>query len=101
MTPQPSSPETISAVAPRSAHDAETYIATLEALNHTLRIEARKSAEQAQSRLAEVEHRLKNTFTTIAALATQSAQLGDTGEAFRERFEARLLVLARSHELLV
>ncbi|MFC3125407.1 sensor histidine kinase [Pseudoroseomonas globiformis] len=100
LIPHPSSPGAISTVAPRDAHQAEAYIATLEGLNQTLRLEAQRSADQAQFRLAEVEHRLKNTFSTIAALAKQSARRGDTGEAFRECFEARLLALARSHELL-
>ena len=78
----------------------EERIAALEASNHGLRLDAQKSAEQARFQMAEVEHRLMNTFTTIHALALLTARPGDTGKAFRAAFEARLLALARSHELL-
>lgn len=80
--------------------DMEERLSALEAMNHALRLEAEKSAEQVQFRLAEVEHRLMNIFATIQALAAQTARPGDTGEAFRVTFGARLLALARSHELL-
>ncbi|MBE7211091.1 MAG: sensor histidine kinase [Gluconacetobacter diazotrophicus] len=75
-------------------------IAGLEAENHALRARAEASAEQAAFRLAEVEHRLMNIFATIQALANLTARPGDTGDAFRATFDARLLALARSHEML-
>ncbi|WP_120010717.1 sensor histidine kinase [Teichococcus vastitatis] len=84
----------------RSAREMEKHIAALEALNRTLRLEAQKSAEQARFQLAEMEHRLKNTFAIVDALAAQTVRPGDTSETFRTTFGARLLALARSHELL-
>lgn len=76
------------------------YIAALETANYALRLEAETAAERAQFQLAEVEHRLKNTFATILALTKQTARRDDTGEVFREAFIARLAALARSHDLM-
>ena len=75
-------------------------IAALEITNHALRLEAQGSAEHARFQLAEAQHRLMNTFSTIHTLAMQTARPGDTGDAFRADFEARLMALARSHDLL-
>ena len=77
-----------------------TQIAALQIVNDVLQLEMRRATERAEFQLAEAEHRLKNTFTTIHALSRHSARPGDTGEAFRAIFEARLLALGRSHELL-
>lgn len=85
---------------PRSVRAMEAQIVALQVVNDNLRLETLRLAEQAQLQSAEADHRLKNTFTTILALARQTARPGDTGEVYRATFEARLLALARSHELL-
>ena len=46
----------------------------------------------------ELNHRVKNTLATVQSLAMQTQR--STPEAFRERFEARLMALSRSHDLL-
>ncbi|TDH58876.1 hypothetical protein E2C06_30340 [Dankookia rubra] len=83
----------------RSGRELGEYVAALETTHHALRLEAEAAAERAQFQLAEVEHRLKNVFATIQALARQSARDGDTGAAFRAAFGPRLAALARSHDM--
>ncbi len=72
----------------------------LEIANHALHVEAERMAEKSRFRLAEVEHRLMNTFGVIQALVTSSACPGDTVSIFRAKFGSRLVALARSHALL-
>ncbi len=90
---------TASLPAPRQQRTGKR-IAALEVENQALRAATHVAAEQTEFWLAEVEHRLKNTFTTVQALAAQTARHGRTGESFSEAFGARLRALARSHDLL-
>ena len=50
--------------------------------------------------LAEMGHRVKNTLATVQAVANQTLRRGGVPEEVREAFTARLLALARSHDLL-
>lgn len=90
----------MSALPIRSIQDLQEQIAALERRNDAVCLEARRSAEQSQFKMAELEHRLMNTFATVQALVMHTARPGDTGQDFRAKFEARLLAMARSHELL-
>ena len=64
-------------------------------------ITERKDAEHRQRLLVnELNHRVKNTLATVQALAFQTFRQGATPEVARERFEARLFSLARTHNLL-
>jgi two-component sensor histidine kinase len=47
-----------------------------------------------------LNHRVKNTLTTVQALAYQTFRQALPPEVARERFEARLLSLSRTHNLL-
>ncbi|MBV1799863.1 PAS domain-containing protein [Siccirubricoccus sp. G192] len=60
----------------------------------------RKAAEQRQRLLiGELNHRVKNTLATVLSLARQTARRG-RGAEFLEDFQARLMALARGHDLL-
>jgi len=75
---------------------------------------AAKSALRARSRQHEVEahqerqallieelnHRVKNTLATVQSLAHQTFKQPTSPQAARERFEARLMSLSRTHNLL-
>lgn len=64
-------------------------------------ITAQKQAEDRQNLLiGELNHRVKNTLATIQSLLAQSFRRGMPPETGRERFEARLLALSRTHNLL-
>ncbi|MDF2972809.1 MAG: hypothetical protein K0R61_3259 [Microvirga sp.] len=64
-------------------------------------ITERKRAEATQRLLIdELNHRVKNTLATVQALAYQTFRQSLPPEVARERFEARLLSLSRTHNLL-
>jgi len=48
----------------------------------------------------ELNHRVKNSLATVQAIAHQTLRTTGTPEAFREAFEARLLALSATHDLL-
>jgi PAS domain S-box-containing protein len=61
----------------------------------------RKLAEAQQKLLLdELNHRVKNTSATVLAIAHQTRRTADTPAAFHEAFEARLLALSETHNLL-
>jgi PAS domain S-box-containing protein len=61
----------------------------------------RKAAESRQKLLIdELNHRVKNTLATVQSLASQSARGAATPEAFRVRFEGRLMALSKAHNQL-
>ncbi len=51
--------------------------------------------------LAETGHRLKNLLATVQAVATQTLRAGEVPQEVQDNFDARVLALARSHDLLV
>jgi two-component sensor histidine kinase len=51
--------------------------------------------------LHELNHRVKNTLATVQAIAIQTMQNAQTLEAFQEAFEARLIALSKTHDLLI
>jgi two-component sensor histidine kinase len=64
------------------------------------RTEAKLEEERRALLLAELNHRVKNTLATVQAIAAQAVRNTGTPGAFREAFEARLMALARSHDML-
>ena len=58
--------------------------------------------EQAQSRMLidELNHRVKNTLTTVQSIVAQALRHSSDPEAIRESIESRLFALSRSHDLL-
>jgi PAS domain S-box-containing protein len=61
----------------------------------------RKQAEMRQKLLLdELNHRVKNTLATVQSLATQTLRSAGSPQEFRRTFEARIVALSRSHDLL-
>jgi PAS domain S-box-containing protein len=58
--------------------------------------------EQAQARLMidELNHRVKNTLSTVQSIAWQALRNSSDPEEVRESIESRLFALSRSHDLL-
>jgi len=50
--------------------------------------------------LNELNHRVKNTLATVQSLAAQTARTCDSVQAFRARFEPRLIALSKAHDRL-
>ena len=60
---------------------------------------ARREASQ-QLLINELNHRVKNTLATVQSIAMQSLRNSETPDKAHENFEARLLALASTHDLL-
>ena len=66
-----------------------------------LDVTARKKAEERQRLLLrELAHRVKNTLAVVQAIAVQTARRYRKAEQFSSVFQARLVALARSHDIL-
>ena len=66
-----------------------------------LNITDRKRSEQQRVLLInELNHRVKNTLTTVQSLAVQTLRNADGDKDALRRFESRLAALARAHDLL-
>lgn len=67
----------------------------------SLDVTARKRAEERQRLLLnELNHRVKNTLVTVQSMAAQTLRSAEDLNAFREAFEARLIALSQTHNLL-
>jgi PAS domain S-box-containing protein len=67
----------------------------------SLDVTERKRAEERQRLLLnELNHRVKNTLATVQSIASQTLRSAADAEAFRAAFEARLLALSQTHNLL-
>jgi len=53
-----------------------------------------------QMLINELNHRVKNTLSTVQSVVAQTLRTSTNPEAIRESIESRLLALARSHDLL-
>jgi two-component sensor histidine kinase len=86
----------VSSTAVRDSHGHFVY-----AVRVVEDITERKDAE-AQQRLLieELNHRVKNTLATVQSLAFQTFRHAESPTTARERFEARLMSLSRTHNLL-
>ena len=69
-------------------------------INMLVDITERKQAEQRQQFLMnELNHRVKNTLATVQSIAAQSLK-GASDRELRTTFDARLISLSRTHDLL-
>ncbi len=67
----------------------------------SLDVTERKRAEERQRLLLnELNHRVKNTLVTVQSMAAQTLRAAEDLPAFREAFEARLIALSQTHNLL-
>jgi PAS domain S-box-containing protein len=64
--------------------------------------DAKRAEEHLRLLINELNHRVKNTLATVQSIAMQSLRGldGEEAEAARAAFEARLLALARAHDVL-
>jgi two-component sensor histidine kinase len=62
--------------------------------------ELRAALERRELLLHELNHRVKNTLATVQSIAAQTARTTSSPAAFREAFLARIVALAKSHDLL-
>ena len=64
-------------------------------------ISERKAAEQRQMLMMhELNHRVKNTLATLQSIAIQTLNAAESPEAFARSFNARLVALSHSHDVL-
>ncbi|TWI50930.1 PAS domain S-box-containing protein [Pseudomonas duriflava] len=71
------------------------------AVNMLVDISRHKAAEAQQSLLInELNHRVKNTLMTVQSIATYSLRNASPDRSYRETFNARLMALSRTHDLL-
>ncbi|GGC71702.1 hypothetical protein GCM10011504_56670 [Siccirubricoccus deserti] len=64
------------------------------------RTEARREEERRNLLLRELDHRVKNTLAVVQSVAQQTERSTSAPPDFREAFGARLMALARSHDIL-
>jgi PAS domain S-box-containing protein len=82
---------------PMRSHDGLVWGVFVQGSDVTDRILAER---QQQLLLAELNHRVKNTLSTVQTIAAQSLRSNaDPGKA-REAFESRLIALSATHDLL-
>jgi two-component sensor histidine kinase len=63
--------------------------------------ERKRSEEHQRLLIRELQHRVKNTLATVQALLRVTSRSATTVEDFKQMFEARVLSLSRTHNLLV
>ena len=68
------------------------------AQNITERVEGERHRELL---MAELDHRVKNTLIAVQSIAHQTAKGSSTLDGFMDAFEARLVALSRTHNLLL
>ena len=59
-----------------------------------------RSAERQKLMIDELNHRVKNTLATVQSIAVQTARSHADPASFAEGFQARLLALSHTHDLL-
>jgi len=64
------------------------------------RTEVQAAVERRELQMAEMSHRINNTFAMVQAVATQTRRHTETAAEFGSVFGARLRVLARSNDVL-
>jgi hypothetical protein len=62
--------------------------------------ELREADERQRLLVGELNHRVKNTLAAVQSIAAQTARGAGSLKLFQEKFDARLLALSRSHNLL-
>jgi two-component sensor histidine kinase/CHASE1-domain containing sensor protein len=60
----------------------------------------RRSEQQRELLVAELNHRVKNTLATVQSIAAQTLREGKSLRETRDSFESRLLALSETHNLL-
>jgi PAS domain S-box-containing protein len=80
-------------------HEADGSVSGIFVQGHDI-TERRRAQEQQQLLINELNHRVKNTLATVQSIAAQSFRTGRDGSDSREVFDARLIALAKAHDVL-
>lgn len=96
--PVPASPGTVGESAFLKQRGATQRLA--ESISNTLERQRLEDQETRAGLLNELNHRVKNTLSTVQAIATLTASSAPSLEAFGKRFDARLLALSQAHDTL-
>ncbi|HEY8572761.1 PAS domain S-box protein [Phenylobacterium sp.] len=62
--------------------------------------EQKQAEERRRLLVAELNHRVKNTLSTVQSLASQTARNARDLDDFQDRFEGRLVALSKAHDRL-
>jgi PAS domain S-box-containing protein len=65
------------------------------------RTDEQAATERRELLMAEMNHRIKNVFSVVQAIATRTLRLAPDLEAFQPAFAGRLAALARSQDVLI
>lgn len=79
--------------------DAQGAVAGIFVQGHDV-TETVRSAERQKLMIDELNHRVKNTLATIQSIAVQTARSHVDPASFAESFQARLMALSHTHNLL-
>ena len=79
--------------------DASGSVAGIFVQGHDV-TETVRSAERQKLMIDELNHRVKNTLATVQSIAMQTARSHTDPATFAEGFQARLLALSHTHDLL-
>ncbi len=63
--------------------------------------DAKMAEERQRLLMTEMGHRIKNNLSTVLSIAAQTGRSAKSYEAFHASFQARLMALAKSHDLLL
>jgi len=79
--------------------DADGAVAGIFVQGHDV-TETVRSTERQKLMIDELNHRVKNTLATVQSIAMQTARSHGDPRTFAEGFQARLLALSHTHDLL-
>ena len=79
--------------------DAQGAVAGIFVQGHDV-TETVRSAERQKLMIDELNHRVKNTLATVQSIAMQTARSHPDPATFAESFQARLMALSHTHNLL-
>lgn len=80
-------------------HDSSGRIAGVFVQGHDVS-EVVRAAERQKLMIDELNHRVKNTLSTVQSIAMQTARSHPDPRTFAEGFQARLMALSHTHDLL-
>lgn len=79
--------------------DSAGKVISLSAIERDV-TDRRRAAEQLETMIAELNHRVKNTLATVLAVMQRTLRQSGSTDEFRQSFSGRILALAKAHELL-
>lgn len=85
------------ASAPRPLPDGSTVWDGVQVDIHEVKV----AEERRLLLMREMGHRIKNNLSTVLSIAVQTGRSAASYDAFRTSFQARLMALAKSHDLLM